>query len=475
VTRALVAVALLAVAVPARAQAPAGPPEWPGPEFFAAHRVAFMEKMEGGIAISAAAPEIQRNDDAGYPYRQGSDFWYLTGFEEPEAVAILRPGAPAGERFALFVRPRDPAREIWTGHRAGVEGARARYGADVAFVIDSLDAVLGRWLSGAATVYWDDSADHPWAHESMRRELEAWARSDSTGARRILSATDILHELRLVKSGREIENLQRAIDVTGDAQRAAMAAIRPGMYEHEVEALIEFVFRASGSQRVGFPTIVGSGPNATTLHYEENGRRMERGDLVVMDIGTEWNYYTADVTRTVPVDGRFSAEQGAIYEVVLDAQRAAFDRVRPGVGVRDVHAAAVRRITEGLVRLGLLRGTVEENLNTGAYRQFYMHGTSHWLGLDVHDVGSYAEPGTKDASRALRPGMVLTVEPGIYVREGTEGVDPKWWNIGVRIEDDVLVTPDGHRVLSERIPREIAQIEAIMEGAGLPAVVPPAR
>jgi Xaa-Pro aminopeptidase len=235
------------------------------------------------------------------------------------------------------------------------------------------------------------------------------------------------------------------------------------MYEYEVEALIEYVFRSRGSQRVGFNSIVGSGPNATTLHYEANERRMEADDLVVMDIGAEWNYYTADITRTVPVDGEFDPEERAIYQIVLDAQRAAIDRIRPGATVGAVHARAAEAITEGLVRVGLLRGTVAENLEAGEHRRFFMHGTSHWLGLDVHDVGSYAEP--------LRPGMVLTVEPGIYIRDGADGVDPKWWNIGVRIEDDVLVTDDGHRVLSTS-PREIDEIEAIMVGAGPPDVIP---
>lgn len=461
--RSWIMLALLVAPVAALAQAPAGPPERPDPAFFAAHRQALMQAMEGGLAIVSAQPEIPRNDDAGYPYRQDSDFWYLTGFEEPDAVAVLRPEAAAGERFALFVRPRDPANEIWTGHRAGVDGARERHGADIAYVIDSLDAVLPRWLAEVRTVYWDASKDHPWAQEGLRHRLEKWVEEDPAAARRLLGADEILAGLRLIKSPQEIEYLQQAIDLTSAAHRAALAAIRPGMYEYEVEALIEYVFRSRGSQRVGFNSIVGSGPNATTLHYEENERRMEADDLVVMDIGAEWNYYTADITRTAPVDGEFDQEERAIYQLVLDAQRAAIDRIRPGVTVGAVHARAAEVITEGLVRLGVLRGTVAENLEAGEYRRFFMHGTSHWLGLDVHDVGSYAEP--------LRPGMVLTVEPGIYIRDGADGVDPKWWNIGVRIEDDVLVTGDGHRVLSTG-PREIDEIEAIMVGAGPPDVIP---
>ncbi|HYO46988.1 MAG TPA: aminopeptidase P N-terminal domain-containing protein [Gemmatimonadota bacterium] len=471
IMRVFLSLVLLAGAAPALAQAPAGPPEWPGAGFFAAHRQAFMERMEGGIAIFAAQPEIPRNDDAGYPYRQDSDFWYLTGFEEPESVAILRPEAPEGQRFALFVRARDLAEETWTGYRAGVEGAREIYGADVAYVIDSLDQILPRLLEGESTVYWDSSNDHPWAQEGRRRELEQWVEADPSAARRLLGTDAILDELRLIKSEEEVGYLQQAIDLTAAAHRAAMAAIRPGMHEYEVEALIEYVFRAHGSQRVGFQSIVGSGPNATTLHYEENQRRMDGSDMVVMDIGAEWNYYTADVTRTVPVDGEFSAEERAIYQIVLDAQQAGIDLVGPGVGIREVHAKALEVVTEGLIQVGLLSGTVEENLASGAYRKFFMHGTSHWLGLDVHDVGSYAQPGVQGTSRVLRPGMVLTVEPGVYIRDGAEGVDPKWWNIGIRIEDDVLVTEDGYRIMSTS-PRTIEEIEEIMVERGLPDVVP---
>ena len=458
---------VVAAAAPALAQAPVASPQWPGAAFFAAHREAFLAKMDGGLAIFPAQPEIPRNDDAGYPYRQDSDFWYLTGFEEPEAVAVLRPGAPEGERFALFVRPRLPDEEIWTGDRAGVDGARQRYGADQAWVVDSLDAVLARWLERERVVWLDASQDHPWAQAELRARLEEWVGAGPGGARRLRETRELLDELRLVKSEPEIAELERAIGLTDAAQRAAMAAIRPGMHEYEVEALIEFVFRSHGSARVGFNSIVGSGPNATTLHYEENQRRMEADDLVVMDIGAEWNHYSADVTRTVPVDGAFDAEERAIYQIVLDAQDAAIALVRPGVGIRDVHRRAVEVVTEGLIDAGLLSGTVAANVESGAYRAFFMHGTTHWLGLDVHDAGAYSEPGRQGVSRILRPGMVLTVEPGIYVREGAD-VDPRWWNIGVRIEDDVLVTEDGHRVLSTS-PREIAEIESIMAGRGLPS------
>ncbi|HUP00891.1 MAG TPA: aminopeptidase P N-terminal domain-containing protein [Gemmatimonadota bacterium] len=460
-----VAVLLLAIA-PAAAQnrSHAGPPD----ELFAKHRQAFMERMEGGIAIFRAQPEIPRNGDAGYPYRQDSDFYYVTGFTEPGAVAVLRPGAPEGERFVLFVRPHDVAAEIWTGHRAGVEGALENYEADRAYGIDSLDLVIPRYLQGVDRLYFDFSKDHPWAHTEALQGFRAWA--DTTGAQ-ILGTDAIVNELRLIKGPEEIALLQEAIDITVDAQRAAMAAIVPGMFEYEVEALIEYVFRKRGSPRVGFNSIIGSGPNATILHYEENDRRMEADDMVVMDIGAEWAYYTADVTRTVPVDGEFSPQEAAIYQIVLDAQTAAMDIVRPGATIREIHVEAVEVVTEGLIREGLLEGTVRENIESGAYRRFFMHATSHWLGLDVHDVGPYeAPPGA--GPRILEPGMVFTIEPGVYIAEGMEGVDPKWWGIGVRIEDDVLVTESGYRNLSAGAPREIEAIEAIMVGRGVPEVVP---
>ncbi len=451
------------LAPPAAAQA-----QSPSADFFAAHREAFMRRMGGGIAILTATPEIPRNDDAGYPYRQGSNFWYLTGFEEPEAVAVLRPDAPEGQRYVLFVRPRDPEQEVWTGRRAGVEGARRDYGADLAYVTDSLATVLPRWIGAADRIVFDESEDHPWAQEKWNALLEPWS---SEPGHELTSAAPILGELRLFKSDEEIAYMQRAIDITTDAQRAAMAAIRPGMYEYEAEALIEFVYRSNGSPRVAFNSIVGSGPNSTTLHYEENQRRMEDGDMVVMDIGAEWNYYAADVTRTVPVSGRFTPEQRAIYQIVLDAQKAAMETARPGITIGDVHRRAAQVVAEGLIRVGILSGTLQENLRSGAYERFFMHGTSHWIGLDVHDVGAYQEPGG-GRLRVLAPGMVFSVEPGIYIPEGAAGVDPKWWNIGVRIEDDVLVTPGGYRNLSEAAPREIDAIEALMTGRGLPDVVP---
>jgi len=442
-------------------------------DLFAAHRQAFMDQMGGGIAVLTGQPEIPRNDDAGYPYRQDSDFYYLTGFEEPGTAAILVPQATDGVKFVLFVRPRDPLRETWDGHRAGVDGARQRYGADAAYPIDSLPAVLSQYLSNATGVFFDFSNDHPWAQTETVATLREWA--DTNGSE-IMPTAGILDEMRLIKSPAEVELLERAIDITTDAHRAAMAAIQPGMYEYEVKALIEYVFKVSGSPRLGFGSIVGAGPNSTILHYEGGDRQLEADDMMVIDIGAEWRYYTADVTRTVPVDGHFDVQQATVYQIVLDAQNAAMEVIRPGASVAEINRRAVEVVTAGLVDAGLLEGTVEENIESRAFRRFFMHGPGHWLGLDVHDVGAYMVSTEADSvqPRTFEPGMVLTIEPGVYIAEGSEGVDPKWWNIGVRIEDDVVVTENGYELLSDGAPREIADIETLMTARGIPSVVPEA-
>ncbi|MDX1660246.1 MAG: aminopeptidase P N-terminal domain-containing protein [Gemmatimonadota bacterium] len=462
---ALILAAAAALVAPASSSAQPVDDRLP-PGLFADHREAFMARMDGGLAIFPTTPEIPRNDDADHPWRQDSDLWWLTGFDEPGAYAVLRPGAPAGERYALFVRPKNPEEEVWTGYRAGVEGARERYAADLAFPVDSLEPVLARWIDEVETVWYDASEDHPWANPAVDSLLGEWSETEGHEVR---DADGITNRLRLVKDEGELALLEKAIDITVDAQRAAMAAIRPGMGEWEVEALIEFVYRAHGAARVGFNSIVGSGPNTTILHYVSNDRRMEAGDMVLMDIGAEWHHYTADVTRTVPVSGTFTPEQAAVYRIVLDAQKAVIDIVEPGITIADVQRKGFEVVTEGLIREGFLEGTVEENLANRGYRPFLMHGVSHWLGLDVHDVGGYVSEGRP---RTLEPGMVFTVEPGVYIAEGMEGVDPKWWNIGVRIEDDILVTEDGHENLSAGAPREIEAIEALMAGRGLPEVVP---
>jgi Xaa-Pro aminopeptidase len=443
------------------------------PELFAQRRAEFLKRLGSGVAIFHAKPVYNRNDDIDYPYRQDSDFYYLTGFEEPQAVAVLNADAGNGPTYMLFVQPRDPAQETWTGHRYGAEGARQVFKADAAYVVDSLSVVLPRVVQGASKVYYSSGGDLTFGDQ-----LRGWAgarapapaagelaEGELPGGAGFASPLPIVHEMRLIKSPEEIARLQRAIDITEAAQRASMRAAAPGLHEYDLEALQYYLYRMGGSERYGFPSIVGSGPNSTTLHYEENNRQIQKGEVVVMDIGAEYAMYSADVTRTVPVNGKFTPEQRAIYQIIYDAQDEAMKLMRPGhtIGESSVRAAEV--VTAGLVRLGILQGTVEENLKSQAFSRFYMHGLSHWIGLDVHDAGDYYEP--DGSARQFKPGMILSNEPGIYIPAGMPGVDPKWYNIGVRLENDVLVT-DGDAVdMTANIPRRIEDVEAEMAKAPL--------
>ena len=440
-------------------------------EMFAKRRAEFLRRLESGVAVFHAKPVYNRNDDIDYPYRQDSDFYYLTGFEEPEAVAVLSADAGDGPAYTLFVRPRDPAEETWTGRRWGTEGAIRQFKADAAHVIDSLPAVMPRLLAKASRVLYSSGGD-----EAFDARLRAWAGRPPTAPRRnphdlvpdleapgqeaFESPLPIVHEMRLIHSPEEIARIQRAVDITEEAHRASMRAAAPGIYEYELEALQYYLYRVRGSRRYAFPSIVGSGPNSVILHYEENDRKMEDGDVVVMDIGAEYAMYAADVTRTIPVNGRFSPEQREIYQIIVDAQDAAMQLMRPGHTLQDASRKAAEVVTSGLVQLGILKGSVQDNLRSGGYQRFYMHGLSHWIGLDVHDAGSYTEP--DGSARAFKPGMILSNEPGIYIAAGTPGVDPKWYDIGVRLENDVLVT-DGEPVdMTANIPRTIAEVEAEM-------------
>ncbi|MCI0339974.1 MAG: aminopeptidase P N-terminal domain-containing protein [Planctomycetales bacterium] len=416
----------------------------------------------GGAGVFFTAREARRNGDVDHEFRGSSDLVYLTGFEEPEAVAVVRPDSP-DQRFTLFVRPRDPAQETWTGERAGVEGARAHFGADAAFPVADLEKELPACLANARRLVYavgrDDEADR-----AVFRALAALRGKARAGIRpptEIHDPEPILHEMRLRKRPEEVAALRRAAAVTAEAHAAAMREARPGMHEYDVQALLELRFRRAGSPRNGYPSIVGSGPNATTLHYTANRRRLEPGDLLLIDAGAEWDFYTADVTRTFPVGGRFTRPQRAVYEVVLGAQERAIAECRAGVPFDRVHETALRALVEGMVRIGLLSGEPEAIVKDESYKKYYMHRTSHWLGLDVHDVGAYRPEG---AWRPLEPGMVLTVEPGIYVRPGTEGAPPEFEGIGVRIEDDVLVTGDGPEVLTAAAPKRIEEIERLTAG-----------
>jgi Xaa-Pro aminopeptidase len=435
-----------------------------------------MDRIAGAVAIFPAAPTAIRNADVEHEYRQDTDFYYLTGFEEPNAVAVLAPNHPE-HKFVLFVQPRDREREAWTGRRAGEEGARSDYGADAAFTIDKLDEELPKLAEKADRIYYRFGSDPSFDERlvGLMRRFQRQRQREGTGPTSVIDPADLLHEMRLIKSPEDLALLRRAIDITCEGHLAAIRAIKPGAYEYEIQAAIQYVFRKSGSPRCGYATIVGSGPNATVLHYTVNARRIEDGDLVLIDAGAEFGYYTGDVTRTLPASGRFNDHQAALYQLVLDAQVEAIKAIKPGATFIEPHNIAVRILTEGMLRLGLLEGNVDKLIEEGdkfqnqkdqpmGYKKFYMHRTSHWLGMDVHDAGPYK---VADEWRKLEAGMVLTVEPGLYIAEDIEGVDARYLGIGVRIEDDVLVTEDGNEVLSARVPKTIEEIESVMMGAHL--------
>jgi Xaa-Pro aminopeptidase len=425
---------------------------------YAERRRAFMERMEGGVAIFRAAPVAVRSHDVEYRYRQDNDLLYLTGFAEPEATCLLAPDA--AEPFTLFVRPRDREREIWTGVRTGVQGARDDYGADGAYPIDELTERLPKAIEHAPVLYFAPGRDARFNQRLL--DLFAWARDNrarsGAGPRGLLDPGTILHELRLFKRPEEIAAMERAAAISAEAHRAAMTAVRPGAFEYEIEALIDYTFRRRGATGPAYPSIVASGANATILHYVDNDRRMADGDLLLVDAGAEVDGYCADVTRTYPVGHRFSVRQRALYEIVLRAQEAAIAAVRPGASFDAPHERAIELLVDGLLAHELLAGAREDIIERGQYRRFYMHRTSHWLGMDVHDVGVYH---VGEGPRALAPGMVLTVEPGLYVAADDDSVDAQWRGIGIRIEDDVLVTGDGARVLTADVPKSIADLEAL--------------
>ncbi len=438
-------------------------------------RERLMARIKGGAAIFPAAPAAIRNNDVEHEYRQDTDFYYLTGFEEPQAVAVLVPDHPE-HRFTLFVQPKDREREVWTGWRAGAEGAKQEYGADAAFTIDKLDAELPRLVGKADCLYYrfGDPAFDERLVGFMRRFQRERQRS-GVGPTSVIDPAEILHEMRLIKTDDDLALLRRAIEITCDGHLAAARALRPGVNEYEIEATLRYVFRRNGSPRHGYAPIVAAGANATVLHYVTNNCPIGRDDLLLIDAGAEFGYFTGDVTRTWPASGTFSEAQAAVYQVVLDAQLEAIRVVRPGATFNDPHDRAVRVLTEGMVRLGLLEGDVDQLIAEGdkfqnqpdaprGYKKFYMHRTSHWLGMDVHDAGPYK---VADEWRRLEPGMVLTVEPGLYVAADLEDVDARYRGIGVRIEDDVLVTADGCEVLSARVPKTIDEIEGLMMGAHL--------
>jgi Xaa-Pro aminopeptidase len=415
------------------------------------------------VAIVPAAPERTRSNDVEYRYRQHSDFHYLTGFPEPGAVCVLQPGH-AKEEYVLFVRPRDRDKETWTGRRAGVEGAVTDYGAAMAYPIDELDKQITGYLAERGQLYYAMERD-----DAFGQRVLGWLASaqlnrprSGRGPTALLDTRAILHEMRLHKEAAELAQMRRAVAISAEAHGAAMREARAGRPEFEIEALIDYTFRRHGAAGPAYPSIVASGANATILHYINNDRIMQDGDLLLIDAGAEYDCYCADVTRTFPVGARFEGRRRDSYTLVLEAQLAAIAAVRPGVAFDEVHKVALRTLVGGLLALGLLTGSADEIIEKELYKPFYMHRTSHWLGMDVHDVGLYK---TGDQPRALEPGMVLTVEPGLYLGEHLEDIDPAWHGIGVRIEDDVLVTADGHEVLTAAVPKAIDEIEAIRRDA----------
>lgn len=416
----------------------------------------------GGIAILPAAQPRLRSRDVEYPYRQDSDFYYLTGFAEPDAVMLLAPGRPEGE-FVLLCRDRDPERETWHGARAGPKNAVREYGADEAFPIDAADEVLPRILGQCDRIYYTMGMQ-----ADFDQRLIGWVsslRGDGGPGRHtpdeLIALDHLLHDLRLYKSRAEVSCMRRSARIAVNAHRRAMAVCRPGLHEYQIEAEFLHEFRSHGA-RPSYLPIVGSGPNTCVLHYHANDRQLQDGDLLLVDAGCEYEYYASDVTRTYPVNGRFTAEQRAIYEIVLEAHEAAMAEVAPGRHWNEPHDAAVRAVARGLKREGLLTGSLQAIIRDRSYQRFFMHRTGHWLGMDVHDVGDYR---IAEQWRLLESGMTLTVEPGIYIPEGSRGVPRRWWGIGVRIEDDVLVTRDGHEVLTADLPRDADRIESLVGAA----------
>jgi Xaa-Pro aminopeptidase len=427
---------------------------------FARRRRQLMRLMgRDSIAVLPAAPVRHRNSDVEYPYRQDSDFHYLTGFGEPEAVAVLVPGREQAE-YILFVRERDPARETWDGRRAGPAGASRDYGADDAFPIADMDEILPGLLENRTRVYYTMGvyADFDQRVVGWVNALRTQAKTGRHPPQELVALEHLLHDMRLYKSRTELELMRNAARISARAHLRVMRFCRPGVTEYQVMAELLHEFRRHNADTAYAP-IVGGGANSCILHYRDNDQPLADGELLLVDAGCELGSYASDITRTVPINGRFTPEQRAVYEVVLEANRAAIASVRPGKHWNEPHEAAVKVVTQGLVRLGLLKGRLATLIKSGAYRRFFMHRTGHWLGLDVHDVGDYK---VGDEWRVLEPGMTLTVEPGIYLPAGARGVPRRFRNIGIRIEDDVLVTRRGAEVLSARAPKDPDQIEAVM-------------
>lgn len=431
---------------------------------YARRRKALMAQMEpNSIAILPAAAVAIRNRDVEYLYRQDSDFQYLSGFPEPEAVIALIPGREHGE-YVLFCRERNPEREQWDGLRAGQDGAIRDFGADDAFPITDIDDILPGLIEGRDRVYSAMGSNAEFDRRLMEwiNVIRSKARMGAQPPNEFVALDHLLHDMRLYKSAAEVKVMREAAAISARAHVRAMQACRAGLHEFSLEAELDYEFRKGGAKMPAYGSIVAAGRNGCILHYQENDAPLKDGDLVLIDAGCEIDCYASDITRTFPVSGVFSAEQKAIYELVLKSQEAAFAEIAPGKHWNQAHEATVRVITEGLVELGLLKGEVDQLIESEAYKVFYMHRAGHWLGMDVHDVGEYKVGGQW---RVLEPGMALTVEPGIYIAADNQSVAKKWRGIGVRIEDDVVVTKQGCEILTSGVPKTVGEIEALMAAA----------
>ena len=431
---------------------------------FKKRRKQLMQRVgKGNIALISSAGVRVRNRDVDYPFRQDSDFYYLTGFNEPDALAVFIPGRTQGE-YILFCREFDEKKALWEGAHAGLEGAITHFGADDSFPIDDIDDIVSGMLENKTKVFYPMGRDTDLDHSLQEwiRHIRSQSRSGVVAPAELASIEPVLHEMRLFKSPAELKLMRHAAQVSAHAHVKAMQLCVAGKYEYQVEADIVHHFMQSGLRNVAYPSIVAGGKNACTLHYTENSDKLKNGDLLLIDAGAECDHYAADITRTFPVSGKFSEPQALLYQLVLDAQFAAIEQIKPNVPWNAAHDASVEVLTKGLVKLGLLKGSVSKLIKNEKYKQFYMHRIGHWLGMDVHDVGDYK---VNQEWRLLQAGMVLTVEPGLYIPENCKSVDKKWRGIGIRIEDDVLVTKNGHEILTHEVPKTIAEIEMLMAEA----------
>ena len=433
------------------------------PREYPKRRRQLMQLMSpNSIAIVPSAPVTVRNRDVEHPFRQDSDFYYLSGFAEEHSVLVLIPGREHGE-YVLFCQEKIKEQEIWTGRRVGPEAAPKVLGCDDAFPISDIDDILPGLIEGKDRIYASLGVSPEFDRQLMQwvNHIKAQVRNGATPPHEFSALDHLLHDIRLIKSPAEVALMQRACDISADAHTRAMQMVKPGMYEYQLEAELMRTFMAAGSRWPAYPSIVGTGDNACILHYTHNNAEIKDGDLILIDAGCELDYYASDITRTFPANGKFSAPQRQLYQLVLDANYAAIAQVKAGNHWNQPHEAAVRVLTEGLVKLGLLQGDVDELIEALAFRQFYMHKTGHWLGMDVHDVGEYRIDGEW---RILEEGMVMTIEPGLYIAPDDDTVDAQWRGIGIRIEDDVVVTKTGCQVLTSKVVKDIDAIEALMAG-----------